>query len=646
MRLRARLGRDSDRDVDRAEARTFAMGMRRGVVALIFALVAAACTGGGSSGRGERAPQVSRGGTLMVAMQDASLTLFAGGSFDPQRAYWGAPLELYRCCLTRTLLSYTGRPTEEGGATLAPDLAEAMPSVSPDGLTWTFRLRAGLHYAPPFADTPIVVQDVIRAFERVALLPDDVGYGFYYSVIDGFDSFGAREIDSIRGLYAPDDRTLIVQLTEPTSDLGYRLSLPATAPIPPVPTGGTLGAATGHTDYSRFLVSSGPYMFEGSGALDFTVPPNKQDPVAGYVPHKSVTLVRNPSWDPSTDRLRGAFVDRIEIALRRSLTGDWAKVRSGLLDLVFDASPPPDVLADYGADPSLRDQLLSNADNFVAAISMNLAVPPFDDLHVRRAVNWAIDKSSLVRLVGTVPTPPLGYLYGEAAGHLVPDSLENNILQDRDLYPTPGNAGSVVRAREEMARSTYDHDHDGVCDAAACEDVLAITQAGPFPAMAAEIKRNLEPIGIDLRLESMNIVAMFAALHDREAQVPLGLGAGWAADFPAASQSFAGVFSAGLARNDSNIGAEPEQLREWGYAVTEVPNVDDRIAQCQGLSTRSDATCWAKLDTYMMEQVAPWAPYVFFTQHRTVSARVSRFSFAQFQGLPALDQIALESGSS
>lgn len=609
-------------------------------------LVLSACTGESStpkvSGGGSEAP---RGGTLRVAVRDASLTLFAGGSLDPRSAYWGTPMELYRCCLLRTLMSYKGVPTAEGGARLFPDLAESDPSISPDGLTWTFHLRPGLRYAPPLADTPIVAEDVIRALKRAARLPPRKAYRFYYSIIEGYDDYGTGTVDSITGLQAPDERTLTVHLTEPASDLGYRLSLPASAPIPPLPGGGDLGAATLHKDYSRFLVSSGPYMFEGSEDLDFTVAPREQEPVSGYVPHRSITLVRNPSWSAASDSLRGAYVDRIELVLQESEAHDWAQVRAGGLDLVFDASPPPDVISTYKADQLLAGRMVSNPDNFVAAISINLAVPPFDDLRVRRAVNWALDKSALVRILSTEPTPPLGYLYGEVAGHLVPDSLEDNLLLDRDLYPAAED-GSLTRAMAEMARSGYDGDNDGVCDASACKRVLAITQEGPFPEMAAEIEQDLRPIGITLRVRSMNILSMFKLEHDRKAHVPLTLGSGWAADYPAAPQSFTGVFMPGSGRNDSNIGEQAEQLREWGYTVTDVPSVDDRIDQCVSLPVGVDANCWAQLDEFMMSKVVPWAPYVFFRQYRTVSARVTRFSFAQFQGLPALDQIALAPGSS
>ena len=65
----------------------------------------------------------------------------------------------------------------------------------------------------------------------------------------------------------------MVTLTEPAGDLPWRFAMPATAPIPPNGDAAVLGAAEGHTtDYGRFLVATGPYMFEGTEDLDFSVP--------------------------------------------------------------------------------------------------------------------------------------------------------------------------------------------------------------------------------------------------------------------------------------------------------------------------------------------------------------------------------------
>ena len=91
-------------------------------------------------------------------------------------------------------------------------------------------------------------------------------------------------------------------------DAGYR-----SHPSEPSDPDAVLGVAEGHTtNYGRVLVSSGPYMFEGSENLDFSVPAKDQEPVSGYVPGRSIVLVRNPSYDPATDGLRPAYPDRIE----------------------------------------------------------------------------------------------------------------------------------------------------------------------------------------------------------------------------------------------------------------------------------------------------------------------------------------------
>jgi peptide/nickel transport system substrate-binding protein len=170
-------------------------------------------------------------------------------ALDPQFEYVPTYWELYRCCLLRTLFSYSGRATGQGGATLRPDLAAAQPRVSRDGLTWAFQLKHGLHYAPPFQAREIVAGDIVRALEREFRLGADASYSFYYTVIEGTDAFAAHKADSISGLEVPDPYTLVVHLTQPTGDLGYRFSLAATAPIP-------AGADRGHDrDYGRYLVS-------------------------------------------------------------------------------------------------------------------------------------------------------------------------------------------------------------------------------------------------------------------------------------------------------------------------------------------------------------------------------------------------------
>ena len=78
-----------------------------------------------------------------------------------------------------------------------------------------------------------------------------------------------------------------------------------------------------------------------------------------------------------------------------------------------------------------RYQLRTTSD-FANWLSMNLALPPFDDVHVRKAVNFAFDKAAYQHVNG-------GHIEGDPSGHLAWDSLEQNLLIDYDPYRTTGS---------------------------------------------------------------------------------------------------------------------------------------------------------------------------------------------------------------
>ena len=590
----------------------------------------------------------------VIAPDFPASALLQGSGLDPQKAYFSDSWELFRCCLLRTLMSYDGASTSQGGAILHPDLAASMPTVSNDGLTWTFHLKPGLHYAPPLGHVEIKAQDIIRALEREANPKASTGgYSFYYSVIEGFDAYAAGQADSISGLEAPDDATLRVHLVSPAGDLGERLAMPAGAPIPPNPAdpAARFGVATGHDDdYGGFLVASGPYMVEGSGALDFSLAPDEQHTASGLVPGKAITLVRNPSWDPASDGIRGAYVNRIEVSVGGTIEEAAAAVDQDRSDLVFYAGPPPQAPPDqvraYQSEPSKGTVSIEPRD-FLRYVSMNLAVPPLDDIHVRKAMNLVLDKARLQAIRG-------GPTATEVIGHVALNSLENNLLLNYDPYATPGHAGSVDLARKEMALSKYDKNGDGMCDAAACSGVLALgLNTSPiFISQSREIRKELAEIGIRIELKLMAPDQAFAKLADPKNHVALALTISWGKDYLNASNYFAPLFAAasigspGSATNYSMLGATPEQLRTWGYHVTEVPSVDDRINSCLVQLGEAQLRCWADLDQYLMENVVPWVPYQSDSHIQVVPSRIVRYSYDQFADLPALDQIALQAGAS
>jgi ABC-type transport system substrate-binding protein len=195
-----------------------------------------------------------------------------------------------------------------------------------------------------------------------------------------------------------------------------------------------------------------------------------------------------------------------------------------------------------------------------------------------------------------------------------------------------------------MRQSRYDADHDGLCDANACEDVAAYYfDASPeFTAMAPIVRANAAKIGIKVTLHGSD--SFYDDIAPPESKIPLALFPGWGKDYLNAAQFFEPLFAEGSIGNANFAltGATDEQLREAGYATRSVPSVDDRIRDCQARIGRSQLECWTGLDQYLMEQVVPWIP-VFEENHiQVIPARIVNYSFDQAAIAPALEQIALK----
>jgi peptide/nickel transport system substrate-binding protein len=625
------------------------------------ALILAACTSDEKAR--PTADQPGGGGRLVVGvlMDEQGSTgctfIFCGPvASDIQIAGLGPiQFEVGRCCLARTLLSYNGQPTGKGGGIVRPDLAAELPDVSPDGLTWTFKIKPGLHYAPPLEDGTIQSGDFVRSIERaMSARPEQLnpGFGDYLDsytmgflalvdLISGGTEYADGETEHVSGLSAPDPSTLVVHLTKPVGHLGSILSGSDLTPIPPNPSDpdARFGVADGLDPYYLgLMVSSGPYMIEGADEIDYSQSEGVPAPPTGEAADH-LLLVRNPSWDPASDDLRVASPDEILIVPLESAKEGTELVKQGAMDVVINQDATPEQLGENAVGAGT--QSFDATRDVMVFLSLNVAIPPEDDVHVRRAMNYATARGGLPKVwekVGKI---------SDVATHVGLDSEEENLLLNFDPYDAP--EGNLSKAMEEMALSKYDSDHDGKCDGEHCELSILVREDQPEQIETAKVVgRQLKAIGLDIKVDVPSLDDFYATYGNPDMHTEIRLDQ-WVKDLSSGATYFPPLFASprtGLVQqnNDVLLGATPKELKGWGYKVDSVPNVDDRVEACSSLTFSAQSQCWADLDSYLMTQVAPWVPLLKLKTGRVTSARVTSFSFDQSPQfpLPALDRIAID----
>jgi len=611
----------------------------------VLAVLATACGGEEGGGGGSETPsvEVTQGGTYRTSTEDFGFT----GAFDPTGEYLGSAWGLYSNLLLRNLVTYkhiAGVPGDE----IVPDIAESW-ETSADGLTWTFHLKTGVKWGPPL-DRDVTSADVEYAFERINTKSLAAQYGFYYTgVIEGMTG-QEKAIKPVSGIETPDDSTIIFHLTAPTGDLLYRLAMPATAPMPKEVAGCFKRAG----EYGRFVMSSGPYMIKGEDELDISSC-DTLEPISGFDPTKFIVFVRNPNYEASTDdpEVRENNVDGVVITINTNTEDIYNKVLTGELDGTgYPAGEPPaPILRQYLTDENLKDNLKVDSGDRTWYIFMNLLVPPFDDIHVRKAVNYVIDKSALQKAWG-------GPTHGEIATSIEPPTVLATTAE-YDPYASPNHQGDVQAAMDEMKQSKYDANGDGVCDASVCDGLIMINRNySQFSDMSPVIQDNLKQIGINVKVRELDSSTAYTTDQTVENLIPIAANAGWGKDY-ADPSTFAVLFhSSGISCtgqvNYSEVGMSKAQAEEcgvidaWNAATSNgqnpLPNVDQKIAECSALLGDARTTCWTEFDQYLMEEVVPWVPYLWATVVSTMSDSVTKYEFDQFSGTISYSHIAVNNG--
>jgi len=595
---------------------------------------AAIVVASGSAGRSKS--QVSPGGTLNVGWEQS---FGANDNFDPTGEYLGDWFGIASSLLTRTLVGYN-HVAGGAGNIVVPDIANPVPTVANGGITnggktYTFHLRHGVMFSPP-VNREVTATDILTAMKRIANPKDGAQYAFYYSPIKGFDSGKGKTISGIKVI---DKYTIQFNLTVPTGDFLYRMAMLATTPMPAEV---TKCFENQPGKYGQDLISTAGYMIKGIDSVDISSC-SKIKPASGFDGQTIYDLVRNPNYKASTDskKARENFPDEVRFIVDASADDIYNKIEAGQLDMAT-STIPPSFLKKYCNPGHLAANCHQNSGDRTWYMYMNLTQPPFDDVQVRRAMNWVMDKHALVQAWG-------GPTVGVVANHIVPDSMFNNQLADYKPYGTPGDRGSVVKAKAAMMGSKYDTNKNGTCGASACKNIKLVADTRlvdtkMIPVLQADAKK----IGITFKVVSIN--GAYPTLQTPKNNVAISERPGWGKDYASASTFFIPLMASydiipNGNPNYSLVGLTPAIAKKVGAtgSIDHVPSIDGAIAKCQAIAAAAaNLHCYEGLDKTLMTNIVPWVPYFWQTVTRITSKNVTQYVYDQFGTTPSYAHIAVK----
>ncbi|MEU9092857.1 ABC transporter substrate-binding protein [Streptomyces sp. NPDC048428] len=397
-------------------------------VAVAVSLGASACSGsdsdsGAKSGGGNVKADAGLTGIVNATDKKGGTVTYehtsGPDSLDPGNTYYGWVQNFARL-YARSLVTFKPAAGKEG-LEVVPDLATGLGKASADAKTWTYTLRKGVKFED---GTEITSKDVKYAVERSNFAPEALSNGptYFKAYLEGGDKYKGPYKDKsaagLKSIETPDDSTIVFHLNKPFADMDYLAAFSQTAPI-------QQKADTG-ASYVQKMVSSGPYKF------------------SAYDESKGATLVRNPEWDAKTDPIRKALPDKIELKFNVNPT----TVDDHLLNDVTTAD-----IAGTGLQSKTQPKVLVKAaekaktDNPYAGalqyLALNVNVKPFDNAECRKAVQYAVDKQSMVDSIG-------GSVKGDPASTVIPPSVAG--YKKFDLYPSEGSKGDATKAKEHLTK--------------------------------------------------------------------------------------------------------------------------------------------------------------------------------------------------
>ncbi len=384
-------------------------------------------------------------------------------SLDPAFGSW----LLYVTCAN--LVAYLDRPAPEGSR-IAPEIAEAVPDPTAGGTTYTFRIRPGFRFSPP-SNEAVTAMTFKSTIERVAdpRLGSPLATGF--SSIVGYRAYVTGKAREISGVVAR-GRTLTIRLSKPDGGLlarlagGYACAVPVDTPV-----------ARGMNN----IPAAGPYY------------------IASYTPRQQLVLEENPNYRGN----RPHRLDQIVVAIGVDPVRALEQVEAGTADyaLRLPRAAGPRLESAYG--PRSDAARAGHQQYFVSEalgariLHMNTSRPLFSDVRLRRAVNYAIDRSALAAQ-GRRAAEVNPFNAGSPTDDYLPPSASG--AEDFRLYPL---GGPDLRRARRIA---------GPVNATA---VMYTPNLSPWREEAQIVRRNLKPLGIDVQVKEFPIGDFFTRVTRR-----------------------------------------------------------------------------------------------------------------------------------
>jgi len=503
--------------------------------AAAFALLASAPTTASFAQDGPKP-----GGEMIVTYKNDISTLDPAIGYDWQN--WSIIKSLFD-----GLMDY-----EPGTTTLVPDLAESY-EISEDGRTFTFRLRDGVTF---HNGRPLTAADIKYSIER-AVNPEtqSPGQGFF-ATIEGFEAMASGEAKELSGITTPDDRTVVFRLSRPDATFLHVMAINFSFAVPKE------AVEEYGTDFGQNPVGTGAYK------------------LAEWTLGQRLVLEKNPDYY----REGVPYLDRITFEIGQEPTVALLRLQRGEVDILGDGIPPAQFVQ-VMSDPANEDLVVEGGQLHTGYVTMNVTKPPFDKVEVRRAVNMAINKDRVVRIINNRAVP---------ANQPLPPAMPG-YAEDYEGYPY-----DPTRAKSLLAEAGYPNGFD---------TELYVMNVDPNPRIAQAIQQDLAAIGIRAEIKSLAQASVISAGGEGQAPMIWSGGMAWIADFPDPSNFYGPILGCGGAVEGG-----------WNWAKYCNEELDAKAAEADAIVDPARAeerlALWRSIFLQIMED-APWAP-VFNEQRFTM----------------------------